>query len=193
MNFLAHMLLSCDREELMVGNYLADLVRNKGFDGFSPGVREGILLHRRIDAFTDAHPVVRQGTARLRARHGKYAPVVIDIFYDYILSAQWHRYSAEPLPVFAAGVYTVLLKHLPIMPAPLQRRTRLMIEDNWLVNYGTPEGIAGVFHRMKSYVMRPALLDDAGLSLAEEEERLTEEFNRFFPEMVDFVKDFCRC
>jgi len=56
MNFLAHAHLSFNDESLLVGNLIADAVKGKQFFLFSESIRKGMLLHRKIDAFTDSHP-----------------------------------------------------------------------------------------------------------------------------------------
>ena len=82
MNYLAHLFLSCQDEDLVIGNFIADSIRNKEVATFSPAIQQGISLHRKIDAYTDSHPIVRLSTRRLHPHHHKYAPVVIDIFFD---------------------------------------------------------------------------------------------------------------
>jgi len=52
MNFLAHTWLSFSDDEL-VGNMLADYIRNRERHLFSEGIQKGIALHRAIDTFTD--------------------------------------------------------------------------------------------------------------------------------------------
>ena len=68
----------------MVGSFLGDFVRGKQYQTFDPEIGRGILLHREIDRFTDAHPVFRQSKRRLVPQQGHYAGVVVDVFYDSI-------------------------------------------------------------------------------------------------------------
>ncbi len=57
MNFLAHLYLSGNSEELLIGSFIADAVKGSNFEGYHPQVVKGIKLHRCIDTFTDSHPV----------------------------------------------------------------------------------------------------------------------------------------
>jgi acyl carrier protein phosphodiesterase len=193
MNFLAHLLLSCEQEELMIGNFLGDFVKNRELVQFTPTVQKGVHLHRLIDSFTDAHPLVRQGTKRMHARHGKYAGVVIDVLYDYILAKNWSAFGPSTLEDFTQQAYLTLEKYLTIMPLRLHDRVPRMIADDWLVQYGTLAGIAFTFSRIQLRVSRPEYLNDTLLTLSEQEEQLTEEFTVFFPELAAAVKDFCAC
>lgn len=193
MNFLAHLFLSCENEELLVGNFLGDFVRNKEVSQFSPGIQEGVFLHRKIDSYTDRHPMVLQGVRRLYDYHHKYAPVVVDVFYDYFLSKNWDRYAGQPLRAFVNSIYKTLAKYQSEFPERLQKRLRLMIADDWLLNYSTLEGMSHTFHRMKKRVSKPEHLQNVMKSLLRDEAQLDAEFNQFFPEVIIYVKEECFC
>jgi acyl carrier protein phosphodiesterase len=92
MNHLAHFVLSGGDADLAIGNFVADFITNRQLPTFSAGVQRGIWLHREIDAFTDAHPIVKQSTKRLHPFHHKYSPVIVDVYYDYLLAKNWDRF-----------------------------------------------------------------------------------------------------
>ena len=73
MNFLSHLHLSGDSEGLIIGNYIADSVKGSAYNMFSNEIQKGILLHRKIDTFTDNHPTVEQSKKRLREKYKKYS------------------------------------------------------------------------------------------------------------------------
>src|SRR5690606_12351008 len=117
MNFLAHLYLSGNDESIMVGNFIADVVKGKKALGlFEEPVKRGIELHRVIDFFTDNHPVVTQSKDRLRLKYRHYAGVIVDMVYDHCLARNWNSYTTEPLPVFAARAYGILQQHTAILP-----------------------------------------------------------------------------
>jgi len=191
MNFLAHLFLSCGREGLLIGNFLADYLNNEQVRQYPEAIQEGVRLHRAIDTYTDNHPEVLKGVRRLYGRHGKYASVVVDIYYDYLLSVNWLRYSDKPLPEFCREVYQVLEDHLEIMPPGLQKHLPMMIADNWLLSYGSHNGLSIAFDRMKMRASRPEYIDGALESLVLHFEALNEEFNAFFPDVAEYVR--CEC
>lgn len=83
MNFLAHLYLSGDDSEIMVGNFIGDFVKGRNLnERFEERIVKGIELHRSIDAFTDSHPVVTLSKNRLRDKYRHYSPVIVDMFYD---------------------------------------------------------------------------------------------------------------
>lgn len=190
MNFLAHLYLSDHKEHLLVGNFLADFLKNKEVAKLPRPIQEGIRLHRKIDSFTDKHPEVRNSVRRLRPVHGKFSPVVLDICFDYILVKNWERYSEVPLAEFTEGVYRVLEKNFSLMPPFLQERLPRMIADDWLVKYGTEKGLEFTFSRMKLRTKFPRFFDHAVESLLKDYQLYEDDFNLFFPDIIEAVKDW---
>ena len=193
MNFLAHLYLSCDNEDLLIGNFIADFIRNKEVKDYSEGIQKGIVLHRQIDSYTDTHPIVKQGTHRLQKDHHKYAPVIIDVFYDYLLANNWERYSGETLDEFCQTVYQILEKRLDDLPEKLQKRVPVMIKHQWLQAYKTEEGMRYTFKRLAERLSRPEYLDGVVDNLLQDEKVLEEEFNLFFPKVINYVNENCKC
>lgn len=191
MNFLAHLYLSCDNEDLLIGNMIADFIRNKEVATYPDSIQKGIQLHREIDRYTDNHPIVRQGTHRLQVTHRKYSPVVIDVLYDYFLVKNWDRYSGQSLPSFTKYVYEILERRMDDMPLKLQQRLPGMIEADWLTSYGTISGLSFVFEKMEQRAKFRARFSEAPKSLLMDYEAYNEEFNQFFPEVIGFVSERC--
>lgn len=191
MNFLAHCLLSCDDEYVLVGNFMADFIRNRDLDALPPRVRQGVALHRLIDRYTDNHPAVRRSTQRLQPYHRKYAPVVVDVYYDHLLANYWNRYSPESLRRFAERQYHLLEKHRPLMPPRLRARTAGMIAGDWLVQYGTEAGLAFTFAKLRERLSRPEQLNGVMPHLRAHAAGLTTDFHQFFPQLAAYVRRRC--
>lgn len=193
MNYLAHLFLSCQDDELLLGNFIADSIRNKEVANYSPAIQKGIVLHRKIDSYTDNHPVVRQGTRRLHPYHHKYAPVVIDIFFDNLLAHNWDRYSEESLADFSNRMYYTLKERHLDLPVKMQSYVPNMIENNWLMKYGTDEGLQYVFERMDKRTKFKSNFVNAVSHLKKDFSAYNEEFNLFFPDVIGMVDEFCGC
>ncbi len=99
MNFLAHLYLSPDNTEIIIGNFIADHIVGNKFQQYSDAIQKGIMLHREIDTYTDAHAIVRRSKRRLNERYRHYNGVIIDIFYDHFLAVNWNTYSNIPLNI----------------------------------------------------------------------------------------------
>lgn len=190
MNFLAHIYLSFKQEDIMIGNFLADFVRNTTVKGFSKEVKKGVGLHRKIDTFTDSHTIVKQSTARMQQYHGKYAPVVVDVCYDYILASNWEKYSDQNLNDFCMETYVILEARMDTLPEKVQKFLPELIKRDWLAKYGTEEGLRFTFSKLDNRTKFPSEFYKATDHLFKHYEEFEKEFNLFFPDLIHMSKDF---
>ena len=186
MNFLAHIYLSGDNDLIKIGNFMADGIRGKHFESYPIDVQKGIVLHRAIDTFTDAHPIFRQSTKKLHEKYHHYAGVIVDVFYDHFLAKNWTTYSNEKLDLFVERFYQSLHNN----PAILSERTKgmmpYMIEHNWLVSYQTVEGINRILTQMDHRTQNESKMRFATNELSEFYPEFEEEFTNFFQELILF-------
>lgn len=141
MNFLGHIFLSPNDDEILLGNFIADSVKGNPEKLYVGRVAEGIRFHRAIDAFTDTHQIVRQGIERLRPTQGRYAAVVIDVIYDYVLASQWEQFHEDDLESFSNSVYAKLEQYRLQFPEQVRHFFPYMKSQNWLYNYQFKWGI----------------------------------------------------
>jgi acyl carrier protein phosphodiesterase len=190
MNHLAHFFLSDNKEDIMIGNFIADFITNKELPLFTEGVQQGIRLHREIDAFTDSHPVVKQSTKRLHPFHHKYAPVIVDIYYDFLLAKNWTTYAPPSVKMldFIENIYQLLKRRHNELPEKLKKRLPYMIKNNWLMTYTTLEGLNDTFERVERQAAFPGNFGNATHHLEIYMEEFEEEFNNFFPDLMAMSK-----
>lgn len=188
MNFLAHIYLSGDNEEIIIGNFIADGIKGKRYENYPPEIAKGILLHRAIDTFTDAHPTVRLSTARLHKNYSHYSGVIVDILYDHFLAKNWSKYSDQPLDEYVQEFYKLLQKNFAILPPGIRRMMPYMISDNWLLSYGTIEGIGKVLKQMNVRTKGISNMNLATNELVEYYDEFEAEFTSYFDELIDFSK-----
>jgi acyl carrier protein phosphodiesterase len=186
-NYLAHLYLAGDAPEALIGNLMGDFARGSMLEGYSEGIREGIRLHRKIDAYTDTHPVVIESKRRISPANRRYAGILIDVFYDHFLARDWETYSPLPLADFTAGVYDLLRDRLDHLPEPLQRLAPRMIAEDWLTSYAELPGIEQALRRVARRLKRENQLPTATVELEAHYNALAGDFARFFPDLRDFV------
>ena len=154
MNFLAHIYLSGDSDLIKIGNFMADGVRGNKYLELHSEIQKGIILHRTIDTFTDAHPIFRQSTKRLHANYHHFSGVIVDVFYDHFLAKNWSLYSDEKLEVYVANFYDSLTTHDDLLTEKAQMMKPYMIQQNWLLSYQTIEGIEKILSQMDNRIKR---------------------------------------
>ncbi len=186
MNFLAHLYLSKDNKNILIGNFISDAIKGKKYKKYPKEIQAGILLHREIDTFTDAHPIVRKSMRRLNKRYRHYNGVIIDILYDHFLAKNWSNYSEIPLELYAENVYSFLNKNIATFPEETQHLLPYMIQYNWLVNYASLEGIErvlkGMNKRTKGISQMDLAIEDLKINYTEFEN----DFTAYFQELIDF-------
>ncbi|WP_411030617.1 ACP phosphodiesterase [Spongiimicrobium sp. 3-5] len=188
MNFLAHIYLSFGDDEVTLGNFIADSIRGNKYTHLPPKVQTGILLHREIDTFTDAHATVRKSTKRLHKNYSHYSGVIVDIFYDHFLAKNWSTYSEVPLLDFVDRFYDLLEDNYTILPDNIKRMMPYMIADNWIYNYSKMEGISRVLNGMNRRTKNKSKMNFAILDLEEHYDKFEDEFSSFFDELIIFSK-----
>lgn len=184
MNFLAHLYLSGDNRDIIIGNFIADHVKGNKIASFSPAIRAGISLHRSIDQFTDSHPVVRESVERIRAEFRKYAGVVVDMYFDHFLSAGWADWSTEPLQDFTARMYAIINASEGILPPRTKHMIPYMTNHDWLGSYGNFDGLNRALSGMARRTPFYSNMETASETLRIDYAFYQDSFNRFFPELI---------
>ncbi len=167
---------------------MGDFVHNRELPLYPPAVQAGVRLHRLLDTFTDNHAVVRQAMRLLYPAHGKYAAVLIDLFFDYLLARHWAEFGPESLRAFVDHQYDFLAARQELMPKRLQERLPRMIADDWLMSYTTLEGLDRALGYLQRRVSQPEQLEGATGSLQAHLEQLDRHFRRFFPEAQAYAR-----
>jgi acyl carrier protein phosphodiesterase len=189
MNFLAHIYLSGDDDEVTLGNFFADGVKGKKYLNYPAKIQKGILLHRAIDSYTDAHPTVRQSTKRLHANYGHYSGVIVDILYDHFLAKNWLDYCDKPLADYVDDFYEVLRSNYEILPTRTKRLMPYMIADNWLLSYASVKGISTILAQMNVRTKNKSKMNLAVLELEEFYEEFEAEFRAFFSDLKAYSEN----
>jgi acyl carrier protein phosphodiesterase len=185
MNHLAHCFLAQQNPDWIVGNMVADYVRGSVRElPYSPTVKTGIAQHRTIDTFTDTHAIVRSACELLHPTQRKFAPIVVDVCFDYFLARHWSAFSPDcPLPDFGRQVCAALLANKDILPEPLQKRLPLMVTHNFLTTYQTTEGMYMAFRNIAKRSSFETNLAEAVNDVLAHETALENHFLQFFPEL----------
>ncbi len=191
MNFLAHLTLSRCSADLQLGNYLGDFVRGRELATLQTGVQRGVLMHRAIDRATDTDPDVRALNSLLTGRHGRYAPVVSDIAFDYYLSRNWNNLVGIDFNDFCRNTYQRLLGGAADMPMRHRELLIRMAADDWLAHYGSRVGMDLVFRRFRRRLSRPELLDGIGDTLTDLDAVFNRTLLRLFPRLQALADPYC--
>ena len=189
MNFLAHSYLSFSEEQL-VGNMIADFVKNRDVARLPESIQKGIKLHRAIDTFTDVHPLIHEAKAPFRPLVRLYSGAFVDVAFDYFLANDTTENSQREWQEHSREVYAVLRRYEEFLPEVFKKVLDKMQQDDWLYNYRNEWGIEYSF---RNVVNKAQFLDkttNVFPAFLANKDFLREKYEIFFPEIKSFAQDF---
>ena len=189
MNFLAHVYLSEDNFSLAVGNLIADRVKGKDLTNFSPMIQKGILLHRKIDAFTDHHSLFKECVSILFSIYRHYSRVIIDIYFDHFSASNWDKYNSKNLKVFSNEFYDALKIESVNFPENIKNFSRTLIFYNWFDSYKTITDLELILTQMAQRTRFPSKLSASKKQLKGNYTYFHNHFSSFMEEVIDFTKN----
>lgn len=189
MNILAHFYLAGESIPLQIGNFIADFVKGKQIDQFDESIKEGIILHRAIDHFTDTHEIVKKSKQRLFPTYRHYSAVIMDIVYDHFLAKKFSQYHEIKLEIYTQKIYNNLVPHVSIFPEKAQMVFQNMSKYDWLSQYQYIDGLEQSLSSMARRTVFESKMEHAIKDIEKDYEKYEEEFTLFFDELIKFCED----
>lgn len=192
MNYLAHLFLSPPGEDAMLGSLMGDFVKGPLTnvtisERYSTEMTRAIALHRKVDSYTDSHPVVRDSWNRVSKERRRFAGVMVDIFYDHFLAKYWSEFHHKPLSEFTGEFYAILARRHSEMPERLQGIASSMISLDWLGSYARTQSVHSALNRISQRLRRENTLFNSADELLENYAEMEVDFRRFIPDVVAFA------
>ena len=195
MNYLAHAYLSYSDGQL-VGNMIADFIRNRERFLYPGEIQKGIALHRAIDTFTDAHPEIHEAKKIFSPLVRLYAGAFVDVSFDFFLANQLAE-NQEDFKKFTEKVYQKLWINESFLPENFRKMLVSMEKDNWLFNYQNDWGIG---YSMQNVKRKAKYLDEeipVFEAFLKHRSQIKTHFNNFLPRplfipaVLNFRRNFC--
>jgi acyl carrier protein phosphodiesterase len=185
-NHLAHLLTAGDDNELRLGVLLGDHVRGRVERlAYPERVRLGIRLHRRVDGWTDRDPALTALRAAFGPTYRRYAGILLDVWFDHLLSRDWSRHCARPLARFNDEVLALLAQHRDGLPDGLRRFHAYARRTGVLCRYADTDTLAEVLAGIGARLRRPVPLQRALPELRCHDADIAAVFEVFWPRLMD--------
>ena len=189
MNYLMHLLLSGEDEDIIIGNYIADHIRGSKIINAMPNpIKKGILLHRAIDRYSDTHPKVKHSVKLLIPHLYHYAHVSVDILYDHFLVKHWEKFSKKPLQSYIINFYALLESKMKSLPIKSQKISRTLIDNDWFNMYESFDGLNKVFQGMSKRASFRSNMENTVIYLKENYQELDQDFLAFTKDIFRFIQ-----
>lgn len=175
-----------------MGDFVKGPINGALHQRYGSEVMHAIVLHRKIDSFTDAHPIVRASRDRISRERRRYAGVMIDLFFDHFLAKNWEQFHHQRLDQFTRHFYSILSRRHAELPERLQRVAHSMAHHDWLGSYAEVESVAIALNRMSQRLRRENRLFDAADELLANYTEFENDFYSFIPEVSTFARHHAR-
>ncbi len=190
MNYLAHAFLSFNNEPITVGNFIADHIKLKDTGHLPPEIKKGVLLHRRIDHFTDMHPLFTKSKRNFYEGFERYSGVLVDIYYDHLLAKNFSKFSDVGLKTFTNNIYSLLQNNTQHLPESSKGFLNYVLQNNTFYEYSKIEGIELVLKHLSYRINHGVFLNESVPLFIQHEKSIEEDFLKFMPELIKDVKAF---
>ncbi len=186
MNYLAHALLSINSNDLLVGSFLGDFIKGKPDRSLPEGIKQGIILHRKIDSFTGSHPIAVNSRNRIGPQRRRFAGIITDIVYDHFLIQHWSEFSPIPTPRFTQRVYKAIQEHGTLFNGKMQALASLPILEQLFWSNKDLEGVGNTLDTIAKKLKRNNQLTNSIEEVFRFYSEFEEDFLEFFPILIRY-------
>ena len=186
MNFLAHLALSGENQNLTIGSFLGDFVKGNLFGRYDEEIELGIKFHRAVDAYTDHHLLIKLSKKRFGPRFRRIGGIMVDIAYDHLLALSWDKFYDEPIDLFSKRVLETVLAFKEL-PCEAENLAKMMLKKNSLERYKNEKFISDASLSIHKRLRNRTPMLEAPEAIKNVKEKLERDFRFFYPQLIDFA------
>lgn len=191
MNYLAHLHIAEHTQTSLLGNFLGDFVKGNPDKLFDNEVVKGIRLHRFVDSYTDAHPLVKSVKPLFPKSLRRFSPIALDMFWDHCLAKNWSQFHEHSLPDFSLHAQTIINKErsrqINTLPEHFERVSTLVWQGKWFEHYIDIRNLEFALQRIAGRRPRMAPLGETFATLMEHYDVLSDTFFELYPDLLSAV------
>lgn len=185
MNYLGHFYVADLTHSSYAGALLGDFIKGRQWQNFPRSLQAGILYHRQLDQWIDRYIIDNRLTELFSPTVRRFAPIALDLYWDYCLANQWTLWHPQALSIFSENVYTQLASHQ--LPEKAQIVSQKMRDYDWLLFYQQD----GFIERALGYISRRFSKKPPFTKLTEELWQQHANLEQFFPQLMqDLLAQF---
>lgn len=188
MNYLAHFHLSHGNNDLLIGALLGDFIKGPLKGERQRSIEQGIFLHRKIDAFTDSHPLLKQAHQLFSPRYRRYAGIMTDVAFDHFLNQHWQQFHQQSLGIFSKEVFQLITTSDHLTP-PAKHQAENLARYDVFANYQHWQTVEAALERIGQRLARENPLASGAQAMEPHYDVLEDIFLAFYPELQAHVKE----
>lgn len=186
MNYIAHIHLAAATDTSLIGNFLGDFVKGNDFSHLSEDLQQGILLHRKIDSFTDSHRDVKALREIFPKSLRRVSGICIDIWFDYLLL----KFNQGFEPLLEESLFErfyLELQGFDMEFLPYQKVRNSLLDRRWLVHYRHKQTCRNAFKSVEAWLNNKIIFADESYQfIADNEHEVEDRFQAFYPQLMDY-------
>lgn len=193
MNYIAHIHLAHVTNTSTLGNFLGDFIKGRDYKVLPNHIANGVLLHRKIDSFTDQHLQVRKLKQAFPKNLRRMSGVVIDIYFDHLLCLHWHQYHHQSIETVLNEFYQELSTHNIMVSEHFDKVKQGLLTYKWLIDYKSSSSCSRAFYQIEKRLNGRVLFADlANEYLPSVHHDIEAAFNSFYPELLQYSQQECK-
>jgi acyl carrier protein phosphodiesterase len=166
---------------------ISDFVKGKKKFDLPEEIQKGIILHRKIDTYTDDHIINKELKLIFKSSYGLYSSPIMDVLFDHFLATDPNYFDEESLLQFSMKTYLMLDDKQDQFPEKFARMYPYMKSQNWLYHYRSKDGVwnsLGGLSRRAKYLHETQTAFDL---FEQHYETLRAGYNEFFPDLYEMT------
>ncbi len=167
---------------------MADFMRDVELETLPEPVKQGIHLHRSVDAFTDSHLIVRGLRKFFSPARRRFSGVVLDVVFDHFLIRHWSKYSENNFDHFVENCYQDLWGHRDLMPERMEMVVSWMIKRDWIRSYAELSHVGRALDGLAGRLKMDHGFHGVIVEVEEHYPVIETGFLEFFPELCHHVE-----
>ncbi|MFM2481571.1 ACP phosphodiesterase [Celerinatantimonas sp. YJH-8] len=188
MNYLGHFYLANLTHSSYCGALLGDFIKGRQWQHFPRSLQVGILYHRKLDQWIDHYSLQLQLTELFSPEIRRFAPIGLDLFWDYCLANQWTTWHPQALSEFSLQVYQQLSTHQ--LPDNAQIISQKMRDFDWLQFYQHDVFIERALRFIAKRLKKPDELSQLGQEIWQCQEQLNAAFPQIMQQLFKQLPDW---
>ena len=191
MNYLAHFHLSHGNDDLLIGALLGDFIKGPLKGERERSIEQGIFLHRKIDAFTDSHPLLKEAHQLFSQPYRRYAGIMTDVAFDHFLNQHWLQFHQQSLATFSQEIFQLITSSDHLTP-PAKRQAESLARYDVFENYQHWQTVEAALERISQRLIRENPLASGAMEMHQHYSKLEDVFLEFYPELQKHVSELRR-
>jgi acyl carrier protein phosphodiesterase len=186
LNYISHIQLAYHTQTSLVGAFLGDFVKGSDLNEYTGAERLGILLHRKVDSFTDQHAELSVAKTLFPKHLRRYS----GIYFDHLLMSNWSRFSSFDISNLFNNFYQELEHANYESNGRYTRVKRTLIRQQWLSNYQEEVACLDAMRSIESRFKHSAVFAEDAYTIMTKNRTLLEDcFSSFYPSLMRASED----